>query len=108
LRNASCISYKKTIKVLCATAKVIPIKVRTCSLWKDLGIFEDCSVGWYVTLYKNYCPVNCASSVIVRLKIVEPSRWAGLALQIITGPYAEWFVLYNLLDCHFHTGFDDG
>jgi hypothetical protein len=31
-----------------------------------------------------------------------------LQLQIITGTYAEWLVSYNLLDCHFHTGFDDG
>jgi hypothetical protein len=29
-------------------------------------------------------------------------------LQIITGPYAGYFISYNLLDCHFHTGFDDG
>ena len=31
---------------------------------------------------KNDCPVNCASSVIVRLEIVEPTRWAGLALHV--------------------------
>jgi hypothetical protein len=30
------------------------------------------------------------------------------AIKNITGPYAEWFVSYNLLDCRFHTGFDDG
>jgi hypothetical protein len=27
-----------------------------------------------------------------------------LKLHINAGPYAEWFVSYSLLDCHFHTG----
>jgi hypothetical protein len=31
-----------------------------------------------------------------------------LRLQIITGTCAERLVAYSLLDCHFHTGFDDG
>jgi hypothetical protein len=35
-------------------------------------------------------------------------KWPFLRLQSITGPYAEWFVSYNLLDCHLHTGFDNG
>jgi hypothetical protein len=30
----------------------------------------------------NDCPVNYASSVIVNLEIVEPTRWAGLALPV--------------------------
>ena len=27
---------------------------------------------------------------------------------VYTGLYAEWFVSYNLLDCHFHTSLNDG
>jgi hypothetical protein len=30
----------------------------------------------------NDCTVNYASSVIVKLEIVEPTRWAGLALLV--------------------------
>jgi hypothetical protein len=32
----------------------------------------------------NDCPVNCSRSVIVRLKIVEPTWWACLALHMTT------------------------
>jgi hypothetical protein len=41
------------------------------------------------------------------LHIVDIAIWHYL-MQIITSIYAEWLVSYNLLDRHFHTGFDDG
>jgi hypothetical protein len=42
---------KKTIMVLSVSAKVISMNVRTCSECKNLGICEDCAVGWYATSY---------------------------------------------------------
>jgi hypothetical protein len=54
---------------------------------------------------QNYVNASNYNSIIIPnfINVV-----ACLRLQIITGTYAEWLVSYNLLDCHFHTGFDDG
>jgi hypothetical protein len=45
---------------------------------------------------------------VIISQILPLLNWHCLRLQIITGPYAGWFVSYPLLDCRFHAGFDDG
>ena len=46
---------------------------------------------------------------VIISRILRSLWWPCLRLQIITNSsYVDWFISYPLLDCHFHTRFDDG
>jgi hypothetical protein len=38
-------------------------------------------------------------------KLDQKLALGQMLADTFTGTYAEWLVSYNLLDCHFHTGF---
>jgi hypothetical protein len=40
---------------------------------------------------------------VIISQILRSLSWPCLRLQIMTGPYAEWFVSYPFLDCRFHS-----
>jgi hypothetical protein len=97
----------------------------TCSnipLSSVYGVYSM-SPGWFDTQERvlrmktfqsesNYWQKSSCCRVITNLvwshQILRSLLWPCLRLQIITGPYAEWFNSYRSVDCRFHTGFDNG
>jgi hypothetical protein len=68
-----------------------------------------------------YNPPGC-SSLVVATRLASWRSWvpalrlkpktfeigSDCSFATTAGPYAGWFVSYNLLDYHSHTDFDDG